>query len=967
MQRFRRTAVVTCVAALLFASCDSVVLAFNPNPSGPPTVDGLAIIQVPPAGGDIRGTAPQVRATYPKATGWPLTVPVVIEFSQSMNEASIFPTSATVNDAKVIVRVKGTTQALPAQYNFIGGGRLLVIRPAGLSAQNSQSYETVILPGVRDVDGVRYNVTTESILAEFTPDAVSTDVDGQILAVYPRDRQTEIPRETESIVIFTRAATASTLTASNLRLTDTAGAAVTTNITLPLTTLGQSDSRIVQLQPPTPLSGNTEYRLVVTAAITFGQTGHLQFNNRTPFAFFRTCAVPAATGVSVANPTTGFPDKINLNNFNILRVNVVVPADALVGDRAVARIYGGDRATAATNDIIFVERSANLTVAGVSTVSVDFSAALGTSDRPKFDDGSVILLVQMQRGSAQRAGVFLGGTNARFDLTPPTMVRFGPPSSVGPSGTANGANIVTDLVHLSLYGTASEPLSLAQLSVPAASGVPAQLFASSNDGSFIMNPLTLGMLAVPVPFAFEMTDLAGNPSAVSIAGLITQRGLYQGAFSGQITVVAYDEVTLLPIANATVIVDPAVPVIPADPNRVQSITDANGIAIINGPSSPTHSVTVVANGYGLVTLYDTAANYASLPLRPLAATASLRGNLTVQLAPNNTVIIGSNVFDDAGVLTVTTASVSPTAIPATQIAANRPQIVTAVGGSFEPSAVPAFSSVGCNMLGSNLISLAPPGAPVAVGAQASRNITLLPASGPLIGSLAQLPQEDFANATGLDTANLIGGRPTVRLTMSLRGFTSQTMFGVGFSVAGAGAIFTLNGSWSTALSAQLAPFLQIPWIVAEARDTGGRMSRFRALLNLATGSFVDATQPMAIPVITVPGTVSGPPDLAIADVTATAAFPGLLAMLEVQAKDAAQREWLVLKEDGDVVGGTDEVQFPAMPVGVIGLANGAWSIRATARTLLPDGTQFFGNLVLTESRRMEVGYAHSAVVTVTVQ
>lgn len=71
-------------------------------------MDGLAIIQVPPAGGDIRGTAPQVRATYPKATGWPLSVPVVIEFSQSMNEASIFPTSATVNDAKVIVRVKGT-------------------------------------------------------------------------------------------------------------------------------------------------------------------------------------------------------------------------------------------------------------------------------------------------------------------------------------------------------------------------------------------------------------------------------------------------------------------------------------------------------------------------------------------------------------------------------------------------------------------------------------------------------------------------------------------------------------------------------------------------------------------------------------------------------------------------------------------------------------------------------------------
>ena len=59
------------------------------------TIRGQLLAYSWPAGGDVRDGRPIVRAAYPKGSGWPRSVPIVVEFSESMNEASIAPTTTT--------------------------------------------------------------------------------------------------------------------------------------------------------------------------------------------------------------------------------------------------------------------------------------------------------------------------------------------------------------------------------------------------------------------------------------------------------------------------------------------------------------------------------------------------------------------------------------------------------------------------------------------------------------------------------------------------------------------------------------------------------------------------------------------------------------------------------------------------------------------------------------------------------
>src|SRR6185436_2517840 len=74
--------------------CDNVGRAWDPvvDPGPAEPGDTFSAIQVVPtrvvspqarydAGGDARDGRPRVRATFPSAGGWPLKVPIVVEFS----------------------------------------------------------------------------------------------------------------------------------------------------------------------------------------------------------------------------------------------------------------------------------------------------------------------------------------------------------------------------------------------------------------------------------------------------------------------------------------------------------------------------------------------------------------------------------------------------------------------------------------------------------------------------------------------------------------------------------------------------------------------------------------------------------------------------------------------------------------------------------------------------------------------
>jgi len=947
------------------AACDNVGRAFDRtvDPNTPGDETGESEIQVVPIGGDARDGRPLVREVYPQGSGWPTTVPIVIEFSESINEASVLPTSANGLDGRIGVRVQGTTQLLPAQYDFLANGKLLVIRPLnGLPNEGAPIYEVVLFPDARDVDGVRFQVTGgENVLGDFQTNQGEAIDDGAIVAVFPRDNFGDQPRENDFFVVFDKPANASTLLAANLFLQPDGGAPITADISTPLLTIGVNDPRVVQLAPSAPLMASQRYEFTVTTDITFGTSGNLDFNGRTPFSEFDTVAPAPPTLVELDMPQAGFPNKINANNVGTVQLAVTPPADALAGDTVIARIYGGDAETTATFDETFVERTGTV-VAASTPVVIDFTGALGTAASPGLDGGEITFAAQMQRGS-ERSGFAHNDADAdpEFDVTPPTLVSAGPPGS--------GNDIFTDGEWVSYYGVASEELAAATLD-DTISPI-ANLFGSSAGGRFLMLPLPLGRLTANRPYTLTLTDAAGNTNATTFSGEVVQRGTLTGALAGTLTVRVFDQATLQPVADATVLVDPSTPSVPASGQLIGTTDQDGNVQFSTGLSA--HTVTVVRPGYDLITLVDTQAATLSLPLTPTTnATASLTGNLAFEQAAGLTAIVGSTAVADRSVMGIRTTNASPTSIPATPIAPNRAQILTGFGGGFEPTATPTYTISGCQVCGPTLIDPTAPPAPVEGGESATANFVLIPVPPVVSPNPATDPtllgphSEDFGLAVGLDTSNLVGGLPRARTTMSMQGFVGQALTGIGVVSLNAGTIYDVDANYSLPIITGLAGYAPVSWLVTEAEDTSGRIARTRVLLNPATQTIVTGTGPIPIPTITA-GTFSNPPAVTFEDVLNPASVATGIAYTDLTITDPNNRRWLVLVPDRDAATGQNTVQLPDVSGAPNpGLDVGAWASVAESRVFVSITLSGTDDVVLTERFRQEVNYSRSATATLTV-
>jgi hypothetical protein len=377
-----RLSVLLLLPALLALGCDNVGRAFDPdvNPNEPGETPGVSPIQVVPVGGQVREGRPRVREAYPEGAGWPGVVPIVVEFSESVNAASILPTTPTGIDGRIGLRVQGTTQLLPCATELVAGGRLLIMRPvAELTSNASQSYEVVMFADGRVVDGVRFQVSGgETVLSEFQVNQDPSITDGRILAVFPRDNTTEQAREADVWVVFDRPANAGTIVEANMLLRPQGGSALAVDLELPVMPVGAADGRVVRLHPTSPLSAATRHELVVNDQITFGQDGNLDFRGRVPFSVFTAVAPAAPTRVELGNGTAGFPNKINVGTALNAMLHVRTPADTLAGDRVLARIYGGDAATEQAGDFVYFERTATAPGNGEQDLMLDFGGALGS-------------------------------------------------------------------------------------------------------------------------------------------------------------------------------------------------------------------------------------------------------------------------------------------------------------------------------------------------------------------------------------------------------------------------------------------------------------------------------------------------------------------------------------------------------------------------------------------------------------
>jgi hypothetical protein len=960
------------LSLLAFAGgCDNVGRAFDPDleeeEPDPDTVE--SIVQEVPVGGDAVEGRPRVRNVQPEGPGWPPEVPVVIEFSESVNETSILPTTTAGNDGRIILRVTGTTTALPCAYDFLASGRVLVLRPVtALSNEGTPTYEVVLLPEARDVDGVRFEVPEGGdVLSSFQVNQDETFTDGRILATYPRDNQ-KLTRESDLVVVFDRPANATSVTLTSFVVQPADGAPLAGERRFDLTTIGVNDARVLVFRPDAPLAGSTEFEIVVTEDITFGQDGNLDFRGRTPFSRFETVGPAAAVGVELGNPTTGFDNKVNRSNVGNPVLRVTTPADAQAGDRIRARIYGGDKETTAVGDLGFVERTADVPASGAQTVDIDFTEALGTLEKPEFDDGELTFAVQMQRGSETSGFIHQDESDtALFDITPPTFTTAGPPAS------AEGVDLLTNLEFVTFYGRASEAVASASLVVGAAA--PVELFGSSDGGNFINIALPTALARqgpTTVGYSLTLRDRAGNFAAAPVTGNIVRRGFVTGAMTGTLTVEAFDRATLLPIAGATVLVDVGVPVIPQVGQQVAT-TDASGIATIAGlVPAARHTVTIVRAGYDLVTLYDTGAGYVSLPLVPQTnATATWRG--TAQFVPTaaTTAIVSNTALADRGIVGVRTSNTAPNTVPETPILANRPQLITGFAGRFEPTSLPTFDAAGCNVLGPDLQEPSAPGAPAAGGSESVQSVRMDPlvsVTPGAVGALSAPWVQDFGLATGLDLANLVGGLPRVRVATSLRGFEGQALIGIGFANPPSVTSFSMSMNVSVAIFEGLQAFGPLAWIVADAEDTAGRVSRCRGSLSVGVLTFVALSAlPTPIPVITAPtGSSAVAPAVTLLDVLDQ--VPGGQSLVELTATDAAGRRWVLFAVDRDGLG-SDTLQFPDLvSANVAGLATGDWTVRAEGRLWASGFTgATFDDFTISDRTRLEVTYVRSAPVTFNVQ
>jgi hypothetical protein len=987
---------VLCGACLGLIGCDNVGGAFDPDGGGRGGGGGgggstQTTIQAMLVDGVSFDGRPKVANVFPKGNGWPGTVPIVVEFNETIAEASVSPQGGTPT---LFVREKQSTGGggqgggqggggaplpLPASYDFLLGGRVVIIRPnAAFDPTQAKTYEVVVGPELRDADGVRFGGSADKVIATFTADKSNDIKDGEILTTLPVNNSRDQIRQSKIYLIFTKPCTQNSIRTSGANVNFSVGLAGkpilagASDFPIRATGFGASgnDGRILELDATALFAANTQHEIVVKDTILFPSDGKLAFRGRTPFARFTTTGAPPPDGVKVGNPAAGAIDKVNSSNINMLDIDVDVPADAGLNDQVVVRIYGLHKAGGTTGSLNFFEAKAIVPRTGKQTVRVSFGARLGTAASPNLREGPLLFATYLVRGN-RSSGYVLSSTATApaLDVTPPTL-------TTPAADSAGNRFAYTDLEHITLFGTAGEDLSSATLTLdstpaPAPGTTTGTVFGAGSGGRFMFRPILLGRRMSPLGFSVTVTDAAGNESP-PVTGKIVQRGTVTGSVgSGTLVVEAYDAATFLPIAGATVLVEPGMPTAGAT-GRKTAVTQSDGRATFTGLTAATHSITIVRGSYNLVSLLDTAAGFASLPLRPQSrATGSVRGTAVFTAGTGQSALIGCNIFDDITREEIATTLAAPRTIPATPVLPNRPYIMTAFGGSFEPRSNPTFVNFACSICGVTGMVVEAARAPVNPGGTGVTTLPLLPSAG-TTRNLALTYNKDLSTFVGLDTANLVG-TPTVRIMTTVFGMPRSTMTGIGFATqVGATPTYTVNGSYSAATALAMAVLLPRLWVSVEARDKSGVdksgvVTRHRSLiLDPVVGNVFDSPTIPAVLTITAPaGSSADSPAVTYQDRLDATAIPQTFGFHVITATSGT-RSWRILRQDKTGATGAITVQLPVFSnVKEPGLAKGPWKIR-TESHLIFSGTMGIDDYVVEEIRHEEVTFARTPETTFTV-
>ncbi|MCC6784755.1 MAG: Ig-like domain-containing protein [Planctomycetes bacterium] len=947
--------------AALGAGCGNNLAAlykFRRGGGGGGPTDATGVVVVESLGKLVDGR-PKVEAAFPSSGGWPATVPIVVQFNESMAEDSISPPPSGQGQPpapRIFVRAEGTTQNLPAQIDLLMGGTVVLLRPsAGLPS--ATTFEVVVTNEVTDLDGIAKGGAAEQVVTTFRADQDSAFADGRIVTVLPLANAREVVRETGIYAIFDKPAVASTVTASNFVIADASGN-LPGVIDQPVETQNVADPRIFRLVPRNPLAGGAEIEIRFDATIQFGTTpGELDFDNRTPFAKFSTVEFARPVSVALGNASVGFPNRVNRQNLAGATVDVQVDASATAGSRVLLRVYGLEKRTQAAGDLTWFDTALDLAVAGPTTVSLPIGEALGTADALRFEEGSLFFAARVASGRRGSAFTFAADASpAALDVTPPSVAAFLP--AVAGAST----DIATDQEALALFGLASEPLGAAELTDGSAT---VALHAAGDDKSFTLRPLAVARTDLPINVVLNVTDRSGHLNTAPTNGRILRRGYASGVLAGSVSVEVYDEATLAPLAGATVVLEPGLPQNPPSPSRRVGTTDQNGRVRFDGVVDPSHSVTVVAANHHLISVLDTSAALLSLPVRPLgpAAVATVEGSLLFVPLTGQTARVGVNVLDDPFAFEVAPAQSAPTRIPSTAIRAGRPVVFSAFTANYEPTATPAFAGFACALAGNTGTGAAPASPPQVAGGKLSTSLTILPGTGITAGVAAPF-NLDFAAAAGFGA---ISGNVRVRSILTFPGFAGGSLAGVGIGTPISATQFAINSNWPLSCIVALGPLNPALWVQADATDADGNTSLHRSLVTNATLGTVFVTgAPLGPPTITAPGgPVLGPPAVEFQDRLDAAVIPGGLGFHTVSIEDASGLRWTLIAQDLDGASGPETLQIPVLSGVASSLAAGEWKLRIASELMFGIGGA--GEFSLEERHRQLVKASRTPITTFVVQ
>ncbi len=633
------TAILLALAFML-AGCDNPACIFDPKgcpgSGGSGGTLGSNPAALPSDHNWIQTFAPTMISEFPSGTGVNVQTPIVIVFSESMSSKSL-------SGAIELVPSGGFSQGVPLLPGAsIGDGRMWVLFPlTDLTADTTYDVRFTTSALVTDLTGTALSTPTDNLITTFTT-ASSAGTPPTLVASWPPANSTNQSSTGEIVMVFDRPLDPASV--------DTNSFDIKVNGAPP--TFDPLPQALVVVSNSIPFSDTRVYRWRSVdndgVAANLGQSASVQTSlsstgHKLTFKDFTQLAPTSVTYTTSSFSAPGASEIVSLPT-DAIGVAQLSGGNAKVGELEIALTLDDGQPTDAIGVFIFGTQATTPPQLGtfyrefkLSSVPYDSNTHIATIKEAQLDlvktavpfearlaDGTLTFAFRRVRGSLSSPVRLLdtdpdtsGPQSPTLDTKPPTLTAL---DATGVSKTL----FRSDMPNFMLVGRASESISRVEVSTALGdNGVLAKVVASSSNGLFIAQPFTQAVFQSPLdpllgnnPLAFTVVvyDKALNASVPQAASYQQLGGVGVGnTLPGPfISVEVYDATTLLPLANAHVLIHD-------DFFGVESyiddgFTDANGSVTLAASDLARTMVTVDVSGYDLLTYFGAPTDEISLPL-----------------------------------------------------------------------------------------------------------------------------------------------------------------------------------------------------------------------------------------------------------------------------------------------------------------------------------------------------------------